>query len=392
MGDKRVTVWVQRFADRSTLMLQWIDPETGRRKSKSAGTADEGEAEAKRVDLESDLNNGRHQEASRMTWERFRELFEVEYVAPLRIDTRDNYAATLNLFETLCDPQSLRSINARTVSRFAAGMRATPGKVKGSTGMMPSSIKVRLQFLHTALAWAVQQGMLPAVPTFPEIKVPKKDPQPVPVEAFERLLAKAGGDREMCAYLLCGWLAGLRLGEAVALEWEESATVPYVDLARNRIVLPAEFVKAVKDQWVPLDRDLRAALEALPRHGRRVFRFTSDRNGARGRPLSVSGVSQRVSDLAKKANVRITMKTLRRGFGCRYAGKVSAQVLQKLMRHANIKTTMDYYANVDAAVEEAVLGPQRNSLRNNSTSPDSAGEPVSDTSHYGASANSPSTS
>jgi hypothetical protein len=52
------------------------------------------------------------------------------------------------------------------------------------------------------------------------------------------------------------------------------------------------------------------------------------------------------------------------GFGCRYAGKVPAQVLQKLMRHSNISITMDSYANVDDAVEEAVLGPQRNSSRN----------------------------
>jgi hypothetical protein len=34
------------------------------------------------------------------------------------------------------------------------------------------------------------------------------------------------------------------------------------------------------------------------------------------------------------------------------------------MRHASIKTTMDYYANVDDAVEEAVLGPLRSGLRN----------------------------
>ena len=40
MPEKRVTVWVQRFPDRSYLMLQWLDPDTGRRKSKSAGTAD----------------------------------------------------------------------------------------------------------------------------------------------------------------------------------------------------------------------------------------------------------------------------------------------------------------------------------------------------------------
>jgi len=36
------------------------------------------------------------------------------------------------------------------------------------------------------------------------------------------------------------------------------------------------------------------------------------------------------------------------------------------MRHSNIKITMDYYANIDEAVEEAILGMQRNSLRDSS--------------------------
>jgi hypothetical protein len=34
------------------------------------------------------------------------------------------------------------------------------------------------------------------------------------------------------------------------------------------------------------------------------------------------------------------------------------------MRHASISTTMGYYANVDDAVEEAVLGPRCNRSRN----------------------------
>jgi integrase len=226
--------------------------------------------------------------------------------------------------------------------------------------MMASTVKVRLQFLHTALTWAVQQNMLAKVPRFPSVKVPKKDPQPVAVEAFERLLAKAP-DAQLRVYLLCGWLAGLRLQEAMALEREPSEKAPYLDLARNRIILPAEFVKAVKDQWVPLDPVLRQALEDLPRHGKKVFCF-EDRKGT---PLTRSGVSQIVRTLARQAGVKLTMKALRRGFGCRYAGRVSAHVLQRLMRHANIKTTLDYYANIDNAVEQAVLGDQRNTSRNN---------------------------
>jgi integrase len=70
--------------------------------------------------------------------------------------------------------------------------------------------------------------------------------------------------------------------------------------------------------------------------------------------------------LAKLANVRLAMHSLRKGFGCRYAGKVPAQVLQRLMRHASIKTTMDFYANIDAAVEAAILGSHHNTLPNTS--------------------------
>jgi integrase len=357
MSDQRVTVWVQRFKDRPALMLQWIDPDTGRRKSKSAGTADEKKAEKARADLEYELNHGRYQEASRMTWEHFRELFEDEYASGRRERTRINFRNTFDLLEKLCHPGRLRSVTERTVSAFAAGMRQYA--TRGKAGLQPSTIKVRLQFLHTALAWAVEQKMLPGVPKFPSVKVPKKKPQPVPPESFERLLAKAP-DQLVRAYLLTGWLAGLRLAEAFSLEWEATEEAPYLDFGRNRVVLPARFAKAVEDQWVPLDAELRAVLEALPRTDRRVFPL----RGPNGRALTVNGVCRLVRSLAKKAGVKLSMHSLRKGFGCWYAGKVPAQVLQKLMRHGDIKTTMAYYANVDEAVEEAISNRQRNSLRN----------------------------
>ena len=37
MPSERIKVWVQRFPDRRHLVLQWHDPETGKRKSLSAG-------------------------------------------------------------------------------------------------------------------------------------------------------------------------------------------------------------------------------------------------------------------------------------------------------------------------------------------------------------------
>jgi integrase len=77
--------------------------------------------------------------------------------------------------------------------------------------------------------------------------------------------------------------------------------------------------------------------------------------------------------MAKKAGVKRSMKTLRKGFGHLYAGKVPAQVLQKLMRHSHVSTTMDFYANVDDAVVAAVLGDKRNRSRNSGAS--SGGSP-----------------
>jgi len=95
----------------------------------------------------------------------------------------------MDLFEQVCNPTSLRSVNERIVSAFAAGLRKLPGYGGGT--MQASSIKIRLQFLHTALQWAEDQKLIPECPRFPTVKVPKKRPQPVPAESFERMLAKA---------------------------------------------------------------------------------------------------------------------------------------------------------------------------------------------------------
>jgi integrase len=217
--------------------------------------------------------------------------------------------------------------------------------------MMASTIAVCLEFVRTALRWAVEQGMLTKCPKFPKVDVPETLPQPVPVEGFERLYARAEGDGEMQAFLICAWLAGLRLDEARELEWEENDAAPWLDLPHDRIVLPARFVKGKSDQTVTLDRQLALALAALPRTGPKVFRFRSQR-GAR---LCAASVSMRVSRLAKRAGVRLTYKSLRRGFGCYWAARVSAQVLQRLMRHRDIETTLRYYVNVDEAATAAIL-------------------------------------
>jgi hypothetical protein len=90
-----------------------------------------------------------------------------------------------------------------------------------------------------------------------------------------------------------------------------------------------------------------------------------------GRLIGPTGVGNRIVKLARPAGVKISMKKLRRGFGCYHAARQPAQILQKLMRHANIATTMAFCANVDAAVEAAVLkGRECSVLRNSGAKAD----------------------
>jgi integrase len=352
MREKRITVWVQRFKDRPSLMLQWIDPETGARKSKSSNTASEQEAELARADLEYELNHWRHQQASKIQWERFRQMFHDEYAAGLRDRSAEKYETVFDVFEQIINPAKLRAITERTISAFVRGMRER-AKRGGKVGLAPHTIKNYLINLKTALTWAVSQKLIPELPAFPLIKVPKKKPQPIPAESFEKLVDKAP-DASWKAFLLCGWWAGLRLSEAYQLQWDRCDDYPWIDFEWSRIILPAVFVKADVDQWVPLHPVLRQALAGLPRdESAAVFDFRS----RSGKPLSRMSVTHHVLALAKKAGVKLSMQKLRKGFGCRVAqqlGRGNAPVLHTLMRHSSMQVTLDYYASVDDALQSAM--------------------------------------
>ena len=86
------------------------------------------------------------------------------------------------------------------------------------------------------------------------------------------------------------------------------------------------------------------------RHGR-VFNLA----GRSGRPLHWQEVGRIVSRIGKRAGVVVnsdgkpaSAHDLRRSFRSRWARRVMPAVLQRLMRHGNITTTMGYYVALDA--------------------------------------------
>jgi integrase len=149
---------------------------------------------------------------------------------------------------------------------FVKGMRERY-KRGGQVGLAPTTIKnYMIAMKKVFFRWANEQKLIPSLPAFPKILAPKKKPQPIPAESFERLLAKAP-DVHWRAFLLAGWWGGLRLSEVRELRWERCQDWPWIDFEGNRVILPAEFSKSGEDQSVPLHPKLRQVFAELPRAG-----------------------------------------------------------------------------------------------------------------------------
>src|SRR5262245_55139664 len=140
MNEQRVRVWVQRFYDRPTLILQWIDPDTGQRKSRSARTTEFEMVEISRRSLEYELNHGIYQESTKLEWRQFRELFEGEYIAGLRPRTQERYISVMGIFERIIKPEKLETVTERTISLFVKSMREQKRPGNG-VGLAPMTIK-----------------------------------------------------------------------------------------------------------------------------------------------------------------------------------------------------------------------------------------------------------
>ena len=73
MSDE-ITVTVLKYPDRKNLVLAYVDPVSGKRKTKSAGTANEQAAWKAAAKWETELANGAGVAPSKLTWADFRRI------------------------------------------------------------------------------------------------------------------------------------------------------------------------------------------------------------------------------------------------------------------------------------------------------------------------------
>lgn len=125
------------------------------------------------------------------------------------------------------------------------------------------------------------------------------------------------------------------------------------------IWIPAEHQKNHKDTLLPMAPEFAELLRAVK--NRKGFVFTPTARVKSVHRLCVQSVGKVVSKAGELANVKVSetkyasAHDFRRSFGLRWSQRVMPQVLQQLMRHETIETTMKYYVGRNAEATAAAI-------------------------------------
>jgi integrase/recombinase XerD len=220
-----------------------------------------------------------------------------------------------------------------------------------------ATVNRRLAALRKFFLWAQATGAVTDLPTATVKGVPSapRSPKSLQKREVDRLLREAekAGNKRNHAILLLLRHTGLRVGELCNLRLADIRTSE-----RKGSVLVRG--KGDKDRTVPLNHDVRAAVDAYLA----VRPATSDDHlflGQRGEPLQTDGVELIVRKLAKRAGLQdVTPHILRHTFAKHVldAGEDLATV-SRLLGHERLETTAIYTEPTARDLEEAVARLER---------------------------------
>jgi integrase len=361
-----MAVSVFKPKNRTNYVCQWVDPVTGRKKTRTTGSKVKRDAERFAGNLEKELANGTYHQDIRMTWEAFRTRFEDEYLPGHSKKTRECYATVFNSLERIIDPYLLCNLNEATISRYQSELRKPRARTedKPKTILSEATVKSNLIHLKAALRWAADQRFIPVAP---KIRVPKNSTgmkgRPITKEEYERMLKQVGTIKSKTpdewVLLLKGlWWSGLRLGEALSLHWTDESNI-CVDLDNELLHIQAHAQKGRRYNQTPMAPEFVDMLREIPPEDREGFIFNPIGSRDRKQRIRVDTASKMIAKIGKAAGVKVaespngkvkfaSAHDFRRAFGLRWSRLIMPTELKEIMRHEDISTTMQYYVGEDA--------------------------------------------
>jgi excisionase family DNA binding protein len=216
--------------------------------------------------------------------------------------------------------------------------RVARDKIDVAKPLSPKTINNTLMCLHRMLVVARKRELIARVPDFEWMRTRPPEFDFLDFDEAKRLLKAASG--QLRTMVFTALRAGLRHGEFLALRWED------VVLVAGRIVVRQNVVRGVVDtpksgkpREIPLGNEVIAEFKSH-RHLRGPLVFC---NGA-GVMLTDSEMKNPLMHTCRRAGLRpVGWHVLRHSFASHLAMRgASLRVIQELLGHASITTTMRY--------------------------------------------------
>lgn len=331
MGRDRIPVKVVYRSDRNRFYLRWTGRDgCGHQRRSEAIHRYLAEREAAELsrELEAEPHAG--------DWSEFKKRYCEEH-----LNNRHNFQAAVKWLERAATVSIISDITNSAISKMISLMQ--------KSGRSTSTIRSYVKFLCAGLRWAQSMDLVDEVPT---IKMPKKASskklmrsRPITGEEFDRLVALA--KPELARALNVMYWGGLRVGEVAILsaDWKSDFAI-LLDHDPPLFKIRGRSQKSGNDQLLPVAPELVDYLNSqdLPKTGRLI----------RGVPRTSQALGKAVAALGKRSGIvvngdgkTVTSHDLRRAFGTRWAKLLKPAELMQLMRHADIKTTMDFYVEIE---------------------------------------------
>lgn len=378
MGRKPHVAVYPPTDNHTSYRLRYTDPVTGKRRWASADTTIHREAERAAARLEDELATGGHRPAGDLDWEKFCERWKNEGLSGQADKTVKAYSTVINWVNLLVAPRKVSSLTTAVLSRFAAELRRQETEA-GGRRMGETSVKTYLGHLGVMLAWAKSQRIIAAVPELPSSPRAKRDGaagmkgRPLTDTEFAAMLVAVPGVVGDAAapswrhWMEGLWWGGFRLEESLELYWDRPDKMR-PDLSGKHPMLRIRdwLEKGHRDRLLPLAPEFADFLKRTPEDLRVgpvfILRGIVDRLGRPPRcsdTRDADWIGRICSRIGKAAGIVVdaadggkvkyaSAHDLRRSFGVRWAQRVMPPVLQQLMRHEDIKTTMKYYVSINA--------------------------------------------
>lgn len=229
------------------------------------------------------------------------------------------------------------ALGQQPIGNVSRRKNGEPGKAP-TRKLNQKSINNALTVLRRMLSIARKRGLIATVPEVAWCRPPSPEFDFLTFEEADRVIAAATD--EWRAMITVALRTGLRLGELMALRWQD------VDLVAGRLVVKQNIVRGIvgtpksgKPREVPLSDE---ALKALTGH--RHLRGPLVFGDWDGRTLRVPKVRYAIERACKKAGIRpVCWHVLRHSFASRLAMRgAPLKAIQELLGHATIQMTMRY--------------------------------------------------